>query len=77
MEFFRLFYTDMPLVPGSGEPDLSLILPLEFATPEEALDEAFKLMAKGAIVWRIEGPESFRMNRADIERKYHAMPHAA
>ncbi len=77
MEFFKLFYTDMPLVPGTGEPDLSMVLPLEFATMEEALDEAFKLISKGAIVWRIDGPEGFRMNRTDIEHKYHQMPHAA
>ncbi len=76
MEFFKLYYTDMPLVPAA-EPDLSLILPLEFATAEEALEEAFKLMDRKVIVWRIDGPEGFRLNRAEIERRYKAMPHAA
>lgn len=76
MEFFKLYYTDVPLV-SAAEPDLSLIVPLEFGTPEEALDRAFKMIDRGIIVWRIDGPEGFRLNRAEIERKYKAMPHAA
>ncbi len=77
MEFFKLYYTDMPLVAGAGEPDLSLILPLEFSSAEEALDQAFKLIDRGIVVWRIDGPEGFRLSRAEIERRYKAMPHAA
>ncbi len=76
MEFYKVYYTDMPLI-GTTEPDLSLILPLEVPTYEDALNEAFKLIYSGAIVWRIDGPNGFRMKRNEIEEKYHAVPHAA
>ena len=69
MEYYKVFYTDRPL-PGGAEPDFTFVMPLNFATREEALKEAFKRMFGGAVVWKIEGPEGFRMDRAEVERQY-------
>ena len=69
MRYYNLFYTDRPL-PAGTEPDFSLSIPLNFVTKEEALDKAFKLIFSGAIVWKIEGPEGLRLDRAEIERQY-------
>ncbi len=69
MEYYKVFYTDRPL-PAGAQPDFSMILPLEFGSKDEALKEAFKLIFRGAIVWKIDGPEDFRLDRAEIERRY-------
>ena len=69
MQYYKVFYTDRPL-PAGAQPDFSMILPLNFATRDEALKETFKLIYGGAIVWKIDGPEGFRLDRAEIERQY-------
>ncbi len=69
MQYYKVFYTDRPL-PGGAQPDFSMILPLEFGSREEALKGAFKLIFGGATVWKIDGPEGFRLDRAEIERQY-------
>jgi len=69
MRYYNLFYTDRPL-PAGTEPDFAFYIPLEFVTKEEALNKAFKLIFSGAIVWKIEGPEGLRLDRAEIERQY-------
>lgn len=69
MEYYKIFYTDRPL-PADTQPDFSMIMPLNFATRDEALTQAFKLIFGGAIVWKIDGPEGFRLDRAEIERQY-------
>jgi hypothetical protein len=48
----------------------NLKLPLNFASIEKALKEAFKRIFSGAIVWKIEGPKGFHLDRAEIERQY-------
>lgn len=69
MQYYRVFYTDRPL-PAGAEPDFSFFMPLNFATQEDALKESFKLIFGGATVWKIEGPQGFRLERAEIERQY-------
>lgn len=69
MEYYNVFYTDKPL-PAGTVPNFSLTLPLNFATKEEALDKAFKLIYGGAVVWKIEGPNGFRLERKEIEEQY-------
>ncbi len=69
MQYYNVFYTDKPLPPGA-KPNFSLIMPINFVTKEEALNKAFKLIFSGAIVWKIEGPNGFRLDRAEIERQY-------
>ncbi len=71
MEHYKVFYTDRPLPPGK-EPDFSLALPLLFGSEDEALKEAFKLMFGGAIVWRIESPDGYYLDREAIEHRYQA-----
>ncbi len=71
MENYKLFYTDRPLPPGK-EPDFSLALPLLFGSEEEAMEEAFKLIFRGAVVWRIESPDGYYLDRDAIERRYKA-----
>lgn len=69
MPSYNVFYTDKPLHAGT-QPDFSLMMPLNFVSKDEALNKAFKLIYGGAIVWKIEGPEGFRLERAEIERRY-------
>lgn len=69
MQYYKLFYTDQEL-PAGSKPDFSFVLPLTFASIDEALLKAFKLMHGGAIVWKIEGPAGFHLDRAEIQRQY-------
>lgn len=69
MPSYNVFYTDKPLHADS-KPDFSLMMPLIFVSKDEALKKAFKLIYEGAIVWKIEGPEGFRLDRTEIERQY-------
>ncbi len=69
MQYYKVFYTDKQLPPGA-KPDFSTMMPLSFATTEEALKKSFKLIYGGATVWKIEGPNNFYLDRAQIERQY-------
>ncbi len=69
MEYYNVFYTDKPF-PAGTKPDFSLTMPLRFTSGEDALNKAFKLIYGGAIVWKIEGPGGFRLDRPEIERRY-------
>lgn len=69
MSIYKVFYTDRPL-PAGTRPDLAFMLPLNFASKEEALKNAFKLIYGGAIVWEIEGPDGLCMDRDGIDREY-------
>lgn len=69
MQYYKVFYTDKP-PPAGTTPDLSMVMPLEFVTREEAMIKAFKLIYSGAVVWKVEGPEGFHIERAEIERLY-------
>lgn len=69
MQFYKVFYTDRPL-PAGGQPDFSMVIPLNFASMDDALKEAFKLLFGGATVWKIEGPAGSHLDRAEIERQY-------
>lgn len=70
MQNYKVFYTDVPLSADAEQPDLSMVLPLEFASREEAMGKAFKLIYEGAVVWKIAGPEGFLIERAEIEEQY-------
>ncbi len=69
MAVYNVFYTDKPL-PAGTVPDFNFTLPLNFATKEDALSNAFKLIYSGAIVWKIEGPNGFHLDREGVEREY-------
>jgi hypothetical protein len=70
MSIYKVFYTDRQLPAGAKLPDLSLTMPLEFVSRDEALNKAFKLIYSGAVVWKIEGPAGFILDRAEIEKRY-------
>ena len=69
MEYYNVFYTDKPLA-ADIKPDFSMLMPLNFASKDEALKEAFKLIYSGAVVWKIEGPEGFILDQAEIKDLY-------
>lgn len=69
MSVYNVFYTDKPL-PAGTVPDFKFTFPLHFATKEDALSKAFKLIYSGAIVWKIEGPNGFYLDREGVERAY-------
>ena len=69
MPVYNVFYTDKPL-PAGTVPDFKFTLPLNFMTKDEALTSAFKLIYSGAIVWKIEGPDGFYLDRAAVEMAY-------
>ncbi len=70
MQYYKVFYTDTPLPPGVTVPDFSMILPFEFVTKDEALNKAFKLIHSGAIVWKIDGPGGYHLDRPAVETAY-------
>jgi hypothetical protein len=69
MAAYNVFYTDKPL-PADTVPDFKYSLPLNFATKEDALNKAFRLIYSGAIVWKIEGPDGFYLDREGVESAY-------
>ncbi|MFZ2163110.1 MAG: hypothetical protein WAW02_12905 [Sideroxyarcus sp.] len=69
MSIYSVFYTDKPLLTGAT-PDLAYVIPLNFVTRDEALNKAFKLINNGTIVWKIEGPNGFFLNRERVEIEY-------
>jgi hypothetical protein len=69
MADYKLFYTDKPL-PAGEQPDFSFSLPLLCGSEDEAMKEAFKLIQRGAVVWRIESPDGFYLDREAVERRY-------
>jgi hypothetical protein len=69
MTTYSVYYTDLPL-PKDARPDLSLLVPLNYLSRDEALEEAFKLIYEGAVVWKIEGPQGLTLDRAEVEKAY-------
>lgn len=67
---YKIFYTDVPLPPNQAEPDISRLMPLVHDTRDAALRAACKLLAGGAIVWRIEGADGSQMTRVEVEHEY-------
>jgi hypothetical protein len=69
---YKVFYTDVPLPHGMSKPDLARLIPLQFATRELAVTKAREMIKRGAIVWKIEGPDGFEMSREQVESPKHA-----
>jgi len=70
MQMYKVFYSDVQITPGTEPPTMAKLIPLEFVTREEAMDEAFKRIYHGGIVWKIEGPEGFHLGREEIDKQY-------
>lgn len=69
---YKVFYTDVPLPHAMNKPDLSRLVPLPFPTRELAVEKAREMIKRGAIVWKIEGPEGFEMSREQVGSPRHA-----
>ena len=66
---YKVYYTDVPLPVGQAEPNYAVLIPFVENTESAALDKARKILDRQAIVWRIVGPDGFRIDRADIEKR--------
>ncbi len=71
----RLFYTDQPLPQGQPAPDYARLVLVGYDTKDEALEFACNLLGERAsaphtIVWKIEGPSGFILERRAIEWEY-------
>lgn len=66
----KIYYTDVKLRSGQNQPDLTKLSPLGFDSLDVALEKAFVIIAKNAIVWKIEGPSEFQMDRTAVEKAY-------
>jgi hypothetical protein len=53
-----------------GQPEPANLAVDDFATKELALEGAFALIVRKQIVWRIEGPEGFKLGRRDVDVLY-------
>jgi hypothetical protein len=58
-----------PLVPR-GQPEPPSVTATDYPTRDLALEAAFKLIEHQQIVWRIEGPDGYRMPRRDLDIHY-------
>jgi hypothetical protein len=53
-----------------GQPEPANLAVDDFATKELALEAAFALIEQKQIVWRIEGPDGFKIGRRDLDVLY-------
>lgn len=72
---YRVFYTDQPLPEGQAEPDHKCLVLVGYDTKDDAMDFACRLLGAGAsaphaMVWKIEGPNGFILERGAIELEY-------
>jgi hypothetical protein len=72
---YRVFYSDQPLPEGQPEPDYARLVLVGYDTKDEALEFAYNLLgarasALNAVVWKIEGPNGFVLERRAIEWEY-------
>jgi hypothetical protein len=58
-----------PLVPR-GRPEPPSVTATDYPTRDLALVAAFRLIEQKQIVWRIEGPDGYRMPRRDLDVCY-------
>jgi hypothetical protein len=68
---YKVYYTDVDLSPTLQGPDLSKLIPILFDSLDVAIENAFTFIEDEAIVWGIEGPNGFQMNRAEVEKAYY------
>ena len=68
---YRLFITHAPLPKGMTEPNYSTMIAEEVASKEDAIEAAMTAMNKGHVVWRVEGPESFLMEREVLRQMFY------
>jgi len=64
---FKVFHSEM--LPRK-QPEPPGLEPADFPTKELALDGAFALIEQKRIVWRVEGPDGYRVARRDMDVLY-------
>lgn len=63
---YRLYYVDAK--PPQGQSiDMSKLMSVAFDSKEAAIERAGEYIERGAAILRINGPEGFVMNQADID----------
>ena len=72
---YRIFYSDQPLPEGQAKPDYARLVLVGYDTKDEALEFACNLLgartgASDTVVWKIEGPNGFVLERRAIEWEY-------
>jgi hypothetical protein len=72
---YRVFYSEQALPLGQPEPDRAGLVLVGYDTKDEALEFAWNLLGARAnaphtIVWKIEGPSGFILERRAIEWEY-------
>jgi hypothetical protein len=58
-----------PFVPR-GQPEPPSVTATDYPTLDLAREAAFKLIEHKQVVWRIEGPDGYRMPRRDLDVEY-------
>ena len=58
-----------PMVPR-GQPEPPGVTATDYATRDLALEAAFRLIGQKQVVWRIEGPDGYRMPRRELDVCY-------
>lgn len=61
---YKLYYTD---VPQHTTPNLTMLVPLQFATREQTIAAAQRAKKAAHVVWRIEEPDGGGFDRAAVE----------
>lgn len=66
---YKIFYTDVPLPSCQGYPDHAKLIPMMRDTRRSAIDTACEFLARDAVVWRIEGPDT-DISREEVEHEW-------
>ena len=66
----RVFYTDVKLPQGVTQPNFSQLMPIICETGELATERAIDLITRGAVMWKIEGPNGLLVDRSAVEKEY-------
>ena len=64
---FRIFFTEASVAEASSEPDYDAIMPYKCVTSDEAVRRALAFVRRGYIVWKIDGPNGYCVNRQRLE----------
>jgi len=72
---YRAFYSDHPSSKGQPDPDYARLVLVGYDTKDEALAFACNLLGSSGealttVVWKIEGPNGFVLERRAIEWEY-------
>jgi len=64
---YKVFHSAMQ---PRKQPEPSNLVPADFPTKDLALQGAFALIEQNQIVWRVEGPDGYKVARRDMDVLY-------